>query len=470
MNDKQKRLRTRKTLLGILGVVFLLALPFAVTSIYRRMTELPEQIVIATGPQGGLYRELAENLQQEIEQQLKVDVTLEHETHGSLDNLRLLRAGKVDFALYQPGTAWVLHPKPGPNDAVRPAFVANVYPEVTHWFVRHDSDIAAPTDLVGKTVAIGEKTAGDYAMSQVLLEHLGLTEQDIVAEHLSYADIRKRFQDGSLDAAFVTLGTRADILTDLAEDGTCLLLPIPNAEAFTRKYVLPTLHTIPAGMYDSFPAPFPPHDVQTIALRANLLTHEGVDENLVEEVTRILHSKEFVWENHLSELSEQGDTFATSKPEFAVHPGASSYYDPELKPLLPTEFVEGTEGIRSFLVSSLIAVFLFVQWYRRRARRRKEHWLDQCIQSLLEIERRQLELDQKPGAHDLARLQKLLDEVTELRQRALRKVSAHDLSDDRAADCFLEMCHALSDKINAKITRQRLEQQFEELGKRLGEK
>ncbi|MFG0333572.1 MAG: hypothetical protein ACF8TS_09445, partial [Maioricimonas sp. JB049] len=32
------------------------------------------------------------------------------------------------------------------------------------------------------------------------------------------------------------------------------------------------------------------------------------------------------------------------------------------------------------------------------------------------------------------------------------------LNEDRAIDCFLEMCHALSDKINAKLTRQRFGQ------------
>ncbi|MHC4398969.1 MAG: hypothetical protein ACYTG0_04745 [Planctomycetota bacterium] len=30
-------------------------------------------------------------------------------------------------------------------------------------------------------------------------------------------------------------------------------------------------------------------------------------------------------------------------------------------------------------------------------------------------------------------------------------------------DCFLEMCHALSDKVNAKISRQRLDKRFDEL-------
>ena len=48
-------------------------------------------------------------------------------------------------------------------------------------------------------------------------------------------------------------------------------------------------------------------------------------------------------------------------------------------------------------------------------------------------------------------LQILLDEVTALRQENLKQFSAHELNEDRATDAFLEMCHALSDKINAKL-------------------
>ena len=60
-------------------------------------------------------------------------------------------------------------------------------------------------------------------------------------------------------------------------------------------------------------------------------------------------------------------------------------------------------------------------------------------------------------------LQELLDEVTFLRQDALKGLSAHELNEDRGTACFVDMCHELSQKINAKITRQRLDRQFGEL-------
>ena len=41
----------------------------------------------------------------------------------------------------------------------------------------------------------------------------------------------------------------------------------------------------------------------------------------------------------------------------------------------------------------------------------------------------------------------------ELFAEVLKEFTAHELNEDRAVECFLQMCHALSDKINAKLTR-----------------
>ena len=41
--------------------------------------------------------------------------------------------------------------------------------------------------------------------------------------------------------------------------------------------------------------------------------------------------------------------------------------------------------------------------------------------------------------------------------------SAHELREDSAADCFIGMCHALSNKVNAKLSRQRMDRRFDTL-------
>jgi hypothetical protein len=144
-----------------------------------------------------------------------------------------------------------------------------------------------------------------------------------------------------------------------------------------------------------------------------------------------------------------------------VHQGAEDVYNPEL---LPVELVEWTEDIRSFIFSVLIAAFFGVRWFRQRSVKEKERKLDGYIQSLLEIEQQQLSL----AGGEVETLQKLLDKVSSLKQEALGTFAAHELNDVRAAECFIGMCHALSDKINAKISRQQLDKRLGELVSAIG--
>lgn len=453
--------------------VALLALPFVIAGIYRWMTALPDEVVIATGPEGGRYRVVAEKLKEAIESELKVRVTLVH-TQGSMDNLNKLEDGTVDFCLYQPGTRDRLHMT---NDAPahQPAFVANVYSEVAAFIVHRDSGITHPKDLLarpGKRVALGLKNSGDYAMSLRLLEHFGIDEKrSIEPLYLQYPEIEKRFAAGTLDAALITTGTEAPILQKLLTSGHCRLVAIPNAEALSLHNISLSPAVIPAGLFRSATGGEPATDIRTVSLRAQLLVRKEQQTGLVRKVAGLLLDEKFLRRNRLSELFRDGKEFARRKPEFALHPGAQHAYDPELRPVLNSDFVEAMEGMRSFLVSILIAGFLLFRWYKDRSTKKQEHRLDRFIHKLLDIEKRQLDLDEtgrseKDGTAldaDIDRLQKLLDEVTHLRQDAFGEFTAHQLSEDRATDCFLEMCHALSDKINAKLTRQRFDSRMLEM-------
>ena len=104
-------------------------------------------------------------------------------------------------------------------------------------------------------------------------------------------------------------------------------------------------------------------------------------------------------------------------------------------------------------MSLLAAGWLLRRWWVRRQIRSQEHRLDRYIRELLNLEQAQMEVDGEGGPEESKTLQSMLDRVTVLRQEALAEFTAHELSEDRAVDCFIEMCHALSDKINAKLTR-----------------
>ena len=155
--------------------------------------------------------------------------------------------------------------------------------------------------------------------------------------------------------------------------------------------------------------------------------------------------------------------FAQEHAEFEIHAGARSFYNPEVPLLLCPGFVAATEGIRSFIFSVMIAGFLGIRWIIGRNRRRNEHKLDGLMHRLLEIELRQVPLGDSPDASDIGDLRSILDEVTFLRQEALRNFSAHELNEDQAMGCFIEMCAALTAKVNVKLSQQRLQTRIAEL-------
>jgi TRAP transporter TAXI family solute receptor len=249
-----------KKLLKVAAVMVIVLLPLIFYMVYVRWTALPKEITIATGPEGGLYRELSDSLARRIETELGIKVHM-IETRGSVDNLLLLQSGRADFALYQPGSLEVIQRhdselarkleaefSPPPRGIESVAFVARLYSQPVHLVVRRDAGIRTPTDLKGKSVSLGSKFSGDYAASLFLLDHFGLDASSIQAEHLSYQAAKQRFSEGKLDAAFITIGTQAPILPELFATGECDLLEIPYAEALTVKYGLISTFGIPKGL------------------------------------------------------------------------------------------------------------------------------------------------------------------------------------------------------------------------------
>ncbi|MFH1300400.1 MAG: TAXI family TRAP transporter solute-binding subunit [Planctomycetota bacterium] len=445
----------KRSLFKILVVILLISLPVMLRQSYLWMTALPSQITIAAGHPEGRYYGMAVQLKTMLEQQLPIDVQI-IETKGSLENLELLRSGKADLGFYQPGTEFALAAlKPGqPQTKISATdqicFIANLYSQVLHVIVPADSGIKSVEELKGRRIAIGQQGSGDLAASLPLLRHLQIGLDEINPAYLSYQEVEEQFGKKTLDAVIVTVGIEAPVLHHLLGTGKYRILEIPFIGALARKESSFYEYEIPAGMFRRMGPTIPPQNLQTVACGAHLLTRESVSDDLISEVTLIILHENFSRQMHLNELFAQGTVFARDTQGFPIHSGADHVYNPELKPFLNSEFVEATEGMRSFIVSMLIAAYLLFRWAQKRRDKAKEHKLDRYIRQLVEIEMKQMRVD---GNHpdDGPALHALLDEVTSLRQDTLKHFSAHELNEDRATDAFLEMCHALSDKINAKL-------------------
>jgi hypothetical protein len=193
-----------------------------------------------------------------------------------------------------------------------------------------------------------------------------------------------------------------------------------------------------------------------VATGAHLITRSDVESGLVEKITQEILKTPFQKENRLGELFAQGKPFASARPFFPIHDGSLGVYNPESKNFLSTDFVEKWEGLRSFFVSLIVAGFFGYKWYQKKKDRMKDHKLDHYIDTVMEIERQQMSLEEEKPEEALQELQSLLDRVTNLRQECFEDFSVHRLQDDQGTDCFLELCASISEKLNAKMTRLRL--------------
>ncbi|MCB9882285.1 MAG: TAXI family TRAP transporter solute-binding subunit [Planctomycetes bacterium] len=437
---------THTLLLGLL-----VALPFLAFALYRHATAWPEHVVIAAGPAGGRYRELGDSLARELRTRgVTVDVL---ETSGSVENLERLQAGTCDLALHQAGTHSLVTLEPGIE---RPRFVVNLGLQPVQIVVRADAPHTTLSDLAGRKVGVGLEGSGNEAMATFLFDCCEFGDARPVLIHGSYEELAHGLLDGTLDALVWTIRVDAPACRALYASGRVRLLDVPFAEALAQRHLFLDTTTMPRGLCHPLP-PVPDTPTTTLSLGTHLLARESLPDAFVEELTKIAYGRGFQSANGLRELSDRGVEFGRLGAEHDLHPGASAFYEPHLKPLLDPDFVEATEGLRSFVVSIGIALFLLWRWVRDRRRSRQEHALDGYFRKLLSLERREMSLARDTEDTTYRALENLLREVSTIRQDALTNFSMNDLQQDGAVDCLLEMCHFLSQKLAHRLTTHRLD-------------
>ena len=449
-------MKSRVKIIIILLLVILIPLGVQKLIQYK---QLPESITIATGSVGGRYLEIAKALGGRIEKRLGVSVKYVEST-GSIENLKKTNSGEVQFSLFQSSTI------SGVNNFDNVRMISNVFPEVVMAHVREGLGVDPFVDEMPNNnhlrVSMGEQGSGNAMTSETVINFYKGKGSNIKKMYLNYQSTKEKFQDGALDLALITTGKNANIQRDMVSSELTNLAGLPFLESFVEQNPEFDIYKIPAGFYGVSPEVYPSKDLFTLSANAQLICHKDVSPSMVTLVAEILMDSEFVSEQNLLDLRIKGNEYAQAASSINAHQGAVHYFDPELKPPLNPDFVEATEGMRSFLVSIIVALYFIVRWFKKNKQLKAGHHLDIYLKRLLDIEKEQIDLDEGgTNQNEIALLEDLLDEVTKLRQEALSEFSANDFNEDSGFECFLLMSNSLSDKINSKLTRQKICQQIE---------
>ncbi len=209
-------------------------------------------------------------------------------TQGSIANLQGLRRGDYDLALVQSDAQYHAVHGSGPfrDGGSHPALrsVMALHGEAFTLVARRESDIRSVVDLQGKRVNVGPPNSGSRATLGVVLEAVGLSENDLalVAE-LPSSEQGRVLCDTTLDAVVYLVGHPNRAIAELARTCDVVLVPIsgPAIDTLVAGHAYFRQIAVPGETYIGNP-----QTVTTIGPVATLVASVRTDTRAVYEIVR----------------------------------------------------------------------------------------------------------------------------------------------------------------------------------------
>ena len=284
-----------------------------------------QHLTIATGGTGGIYFPLGGTIARIYTESLPGINASAQSTAGSLFNCGAVERGQADigftmadvaYQAYHHGTE--VQPEPYQRLRAMVPFYDNVVQLVTY----RDSPIQTVADLQGRRVGVGAPGSGTEFNARRVLEAYGLDYDDLQADYLSFAEIVQQLKNQTIDAGFVNASYPVSAIMDLDASVGVKLVPIDRQKADVVRGLDPNYFPalLPGGTYQSIP-----DDVPTIGVSNLLVVREGLSEDLVYDLTRLLFERQ-------SELEATHQAAGRLSLErwrdvtIPLHPGAERFF------------------------------------------------------------------------------------------------------------------------------------------------
>ena len=220
------------------------------------VAQQPARISITTGGTGGVYYPMGGGMANVLSKHVPGLQATAEVTGGSVDNLKLINAGKAEVGFSMADAAWEATQGVDKfkDNKVNARTLMVLYPNKMHVVTVEGTGIAKLADLKGKRVSTGSPGSGTEIMALRVLEAAGLdAKKDLKQERLGAAESVNAMKDRKIDAFFWVGGVPTAAVTDLAATPGIKLKLIDHGDvvdAMNKKYgPLYVKSTIPAGSY-----------------------------------------------------------------------------------------------------------------------------------------------------------------------------------------------------------------------------
>lgn len=280
--------------------------------------------LMGTGSATGNYYAFGSVLTQVINTHTGANITV-NSTGGSVENVRLLSSGDVEFALIQTDVNdYALNGTELFAGKPQAGFLAVTacYPEMVQIVASKASGIKSVADMKGKKICVGAAGSGYEVAARQILKAFGLGYDDIDERFLSQSEAKNALQDGAVDAFFMCSGYPNSNVTELSLTGKIDVVSIeePYLGSILKEYPFYAAYTTPDDQYNLG------HPVTSVSVMSMLVASDKLSEGAIYAVTKAIYENlpEIVQLNSRGKhLSLEG---AFRGIPGKVHPGAAKYF------------------------------------------------------------------------------------------------------------------------------------------------
>lgn len=284
-----------------------------------------KRLTLATGGTSGVYFPLGGAIGQVLTSKSNGALAITAQATGaSGENMRLVEAGDVDFAIVQ-------------NDVADSAFngkapfrtkledvraIARLYPEYLHVVASKDSGVTKLEDFKGKKVSVGARGSGNEVNCRQIFGFYGLDYKNVEPIFLPYGETADQFKDRQLDGFVFTIGTPNPAIQDITTAQEVVFVPLDGAKAdeIVAKFPYLVKDAIPAKTYKG-----QENAVPTLSVQAILVANKNMPDDVAYALTRTLFENlgdVAKAHNKGAEISLQHAADGVTIP---FHPGAAKY-------------------------------------------------------------------------------------------------------------------------------------------------
>ncbi len=175
------------------------------------------RLSIATGGTGGVYYPLGGGMASIISKYIPYAEATAEVTTASVDNCRLIGAGKADLALIMADSGWDAYQGRGVfKEKIPLRTLFAFYPNNMHIVTIEGRGIEKVADLKGKRVSTGAPGSGTEVMALRVLEAYGLNpDKDMKRDKLGASESAGALKDRKIDAYFWVGGVPTASVTDV---------------------------------------------------------------------------------------------------------------------------------------------------------------------------------------------------------------------------------------------------------------